>query len=132
MPCGECDRLRRENRELKEEIAEYGKSMIEGQSPLAFTIKTRLSLRPASAKVLACLIENAGRVVSNRALATAADYSGEATNPNDSRAMSAVGVAITHCRRALEDVGIYRVIHTFYGEGRTISKEDAAKVRALL
>lgn len=131
MPCGECDRLRKENRELCEELDEY-RNMSDGLDPLAFQIKKKLRLRPQAAKVLAIMVHNAGRIVLNRTLIDAGDYEGEANNPDDRRAINSLAVSVTHIRRGLEDVRIFDAVQTFYGQGRMVAKADAERIRALL
>lgn len=126
-----CDDCARTIRELREELHEY-RTLTEGEDPLAFQIKVRFRLRPQAAKVLAILVKNAGRVVMNRTLIDAADYEGEANNPDDRRAINSLAATITHIRRGLEDVRIFDAVQTFYGHGRMVSKEDAAKVRDVL
>lgn len=131
MACSECDSLRRQVRELKEELAEFQK-YDDADSPLVFELKKALRLRPQSAKILAALMERQDKVVKVDLLIDAAEYEGEAGNPNDQRFRAIIGVNLARIRRGMEDARIDGSVQTFYGHGYMISKAVADQVRALL
>lgn len=131
MACGECDTLRRQVRELREELAEFQKYE-DSESPLVFSLKKALRLRPQSAKILAALMDRQDKVVKVDLLIDASEYEGEAGNPNDRRFRAIIGVNLARIRRSMEDARIEGAVQTFYGNGYMISKSVADQVRALL
>jgi len=131
MSCNECDRLRRENRELREELHEY-RATVDGEDPLAFNLKVRFRLRPQQARVLAALVKNPGRIMNNLTLVDASGYVGEENNPDKHRAQKSLRPMISQISRHLEDARLFDVIQTFYGQGRMISTSDAERIRAMM
>lgn len=131
MACAECARLRATIREIREELAEYEK-FDDSEDPLVLNLMNALRIRPQSAKVLAALLDRAGKVVSTELLIDAADYEGEASNMNDRRFRALIGVNISRIRRGLEDAKIMGGIVTYYARGHMLTKDAAEKIRVLL
>jgi len=132
MGCDNCDRLRRQVRELTEEIKEYEASGHTDDDLFVRRLAKTIGIKPQAAKILSLLMDHPGRLTSTDLLIEAAEYEGEATNPNDRRFKSAICVNISSIRRRLESKSIHKAIENFYGTGYVLSKEAAAKIRALL
>ena len=132
MGCDNCDRLRRQVRELTEEIKEYEASGHTDDDLSVRRLAKTLRIKPQAAKILAALLDRPGRLTSTDLLIEAAEYEGEATNPNDRRFKAAIGMNISSIRRGLESKSIYGGIENFYGTGYVLKKEAAEKVKALL
>lgn len=119
VACGECDRLRRENRELREELEEWRSSDGEVVDTRIQDIGRKLNVRPQAVKMALILMRSPGEAMTHDRLARAIGYEGDNTR-------RITGVLAHHLRGA----GI--PVKSAWGIGQRISAEDAEKVRALL
>jgi len=130
MPCDSCDRLKRQVRELKEEIAEWDRT--ENNESLADKLRLRFRLRPQAAYTLAAMIERPGRVFSKQAIIQHIGYDGSPMETKRDGEDQSVRTNISWVRSGLKYAGLDVEVRNIHAQGYLISKEDAEKVRALL
>lgn len=135
MPCDECDALRRQLREAREEIAEYEAATDSGDTARINALRIKLRIRPMTAKVIDTLMDKPGML-------TRLDYIVERTEAGGKRSdtmppsrrgpLGVVRTNISWARKALVEKGIRGGIVNMHGEGYTMTKEAARAVEALL
>lgn len=130
MPCDNCERLRREIRELKEEIAEWGK--VENNEALSDRLRIRFRLRPQAALALAAMLERPGRVFSVQALIQHIGYNGNPMDTKRNGEDQSVRTNISWVRLGLMDARLGVHVRNIQRQGYMISKEDAEKIMAAL
>lgn len=123
MPCGECDRLRKENRELREEIREWESSAVTTLE--SHRVRDYLGgARPQCVSVCMALCISGGRVVLAEDLIDGAGLS-ENQSPRNS-----LQVAISHLRRSLRNKGLPGgEIKNMHGVGYVMSRAIAAEIK---
>ena len=130
MGCVNCERLKREIRELREELDEWG--LVENNETLADKIRTRFRLRPQAAYTLAAMIERPGRVFSREAIIQHIGYNGSPMDTKRNGEDQSVRTNISWVRLGLKDARLDVEVRNVHGQGYLITKEDAEKVRAAL
>lgn len=132
MACGECDRLRRENRELREEIEEWRSGVDLGEDYVR--LASIVPMNPQCSRIIVRMMQNPGHVVLSGELIETMHYRGEDRDLPDGNTSSgrALMVIMSLSRRALERVGVNDALVNFRGLGYYITKDAATKVRALL
>lgn len=124
-PTQELERLRVENRELREELNEWRKRGDEpefaGDIPLW---SKALKMRPQATAAVMALCEARGRFLTRWYLHDLIVETGQSTG--------IVNVAICHAREALKRLGVTNIIISAYGHGYMITPEGARQVRALV
>lgn len=132
--CRECDRLRAENRELREELEEWRSMDSVHERGDSAIIASRLKTRPQVSKLISVLVENENRVVGREFFVDALGYSG-AGRDHDRRGTDEdrwLKVIVSWARRALESVGIFDAVANVRGRGYMMTKQKAAEVRAVV
>lgn len=133
MACDECDRLRKQVRELKEEIAEYeADTLDDSEDPMPMRLTQTFRIRPQSARILWAMMKKPGRVLSMDALAHASEYHGDTTNPNDRAFKQSTRTNISRIRRGLESRQIFGGVQNSYGRGFLLTKEAAVRIAEIL
>ena len=128
MTCNNCERLNREIRELREELAEWGR--VEKNETLADKLRKRFRLRPQASHVLAELVTRPDRVFGRDAMIQHMGYTGSPMETVRDGEDQAIRNAITWIRNALKDERLDVTIRNIYGAGYLVSKADAAVIRA--
>lgn len=134
MPCGECDRLRAQVRDLKDELSEWER-MRGGDETRVNLLRSRLRLRPQPAKILDALMDRPGMVVSLDTLIDRSDAGG--TLPDDAMPsrggpLQSIRVNIARVRAALMDKRIVGGVVNVRGEGYVLDKRAAEQVRGII
>jgi DNA-binding response OmpR family regulator len=132
-PDDELTRLRRENRELREEIEEYrrkeaeliGAVKAQFDPGLLTDLRQALRLPPAQAKLLLILLDAAPSIIPREKAAVAISIS---DHPSD---MKVVDVQLSHLRKALTRQGLPGP-QTATGYGYRLTAEDAHTIRSTL
>lgn len=132
MTCPQCDRLVRENRELRDEVAEWRRldaASPEREPDHLYALKKTLGLMPGHARVLLALAARAPRCVTIDELfeASRPPYGGWA-QPGS----KLLQVQICGLRRALAEHGYHDAICAYLGQGYGLSVECAGFVKSSL
>lgn len=132
--CPTCDRLRAENRELREELAEYQNRVDETLDGEVAIISHAMNLPPQAARFVAILAKSAGRVVTSDVLIDSLEYggTGEFTDKGETRDIKQVHVLMSRVRSGLARVGITNATKSVYGVGQIMTEDAARRVRALV
>lgn len=132
--CVECDKLRAEIRELREELAEWRNQDSIHENGDAAIIAARLKTWPQVAKLIAILAENENRVVAREYFVEALEYAG-AGRDHDRRGTDEdrwLKVIVSRARRALEGIGVFDAVGNVRGWGYIMTKEKARDVRRVV
>lgn len=139
MGCAHCDGLRRQVRELQEELAEWRLRDHVAASATDVQIATlvrqavkvlKVDLKyfgPAEFRVLLALLEASPNICRHMQLFTVA-IRGVESDTN----MEIVKVRISRLRRLLRGAGFVDVIETYWGQGYRIAPARASAIRAWL
>lgn len=106
MACDNCDRLRREVRELKEELAEWqaGSSFEAENTTEVDLIRAKFRVRPQTAKIISALLSRPGKVVSHDLLVQAASCGGAVDGdkyPSRTGPLAVLRIAVAQARKAI-------------------------------
>lgn len=119
MGCVNCERLKREIRELKEEIEEWEAYDGEVVDSEAHDLSRKIGVRPQAAKLLITLMDAPGQTISVDRLARAIGYEGD-----DNNGMVAMAA------HALRAGGV--PIETVWGKGRRVRLSDVERIKGMM
>lgn len=137
MACDNCDRLRREIRELKEEIAEYELGTDhEADETDVFRLKIALRIKPQSAKLLHGLMQTPGKLVTLNALAEWSDVNKRQDHdqfPSRTGPGRHIRVLVKDIRDGFVSRGLPSdLIHNAYGRGYILDQTATEPLQALM
>lgn len=119
MGCANCERMKREIRELREELEEWRLMDGEVVDSKVHDLAKNLRVRPQAAKLLMALMASPGQTVPVDRLARAIGYDGDDINR-----------MVAMAAHALRSGGV--PIETVWGKGRRVRLSDVEKIRAMM
>ena len=121
----ELENLRRENRELREELEEWRKVGSEDRDERIHQWRRSLGVVPQAAHIAMILCGAPGRFL-------AVGYLHDAIAASEETHDKLVSVAVSRLKKAIRLRGITDAIHNEYGHGYMITPEGAKAVKALV
>ena len=134
--CPTCDKLRAENRELREELAEYERGSNMSERGDVALVAAAIKSLPQSAKLIVALMDAENRTVSAEILTEEIEYAGAGGEINRARKSETyegnhLKVIVCRARRDLERAGVFDAIANVRGVGYIMPKTKAAEIRRL-
>ena len=137
--CGECDRLRAEVRELREEIAEWERmGATERDNGAAEVIAAAFCMHPQESRLVKALMDSRNAVVSHHDLSERIGYAGSDKWYKDKRGLDVsarkdqLKVAAHRARKWLEQAGVFEAIVSVRSVGYMMTRQKAAEIEAVL
>lgn len=137
--CNECDRLRAEVRELREEIAEWERSGAgAGEIDTAEVISAAFQMLPQEGRLVRVLMDSRNTVVSHDDLSERIKYAGADRWYKGTRGemvssrQAQLKVIVHRARVSLSQSGIFDAIANIRGVGYIMTKQKAAEIQAVL
>lgn len=138
--CPTCDRLRAENRELREEIEEWERSAANGgaDNSAAEVIAAVFKMHPQEARLVRALMDGRNAVISHDDLGERMGYTGIERWYQDKRGVDVsskrdqIKVVVHRARKWLEQGGVFESIVSVRSLGYMMTKQKAAEIERML